>query len=48
MRTPGREAVIEFGPFGFGVNTADGGSVGFEVRLFGWTFGWNFGPSEPR
>jgi hypothetical protein len=40
MESPGSLAVLTVGPFSFSVNTADGLSVGFAVRIWRWSLFW--------
>lgn len=45
VRTPGRNALLQIGPFAFSLDTADGLSFAFVVTVGSWTFGWGVEPA---
>lgn len=40
MHRAGRTAVLELGPFTFGVDTSDGGLIAFGISLGRWSASW--------
>lgn len=48
MERRGSLAVLTVGPLSFSVNTADGASFGFAVRIWRWVFLWGIEPAVER